>query len=241
MLHALREFKVRAAPAASSARAASPLRGSESVRGSPARRLRLPAPLVGRPSAVPLPHSRPLNRPMQFFVPWTLLLRACVGGGGVHVCVCLCVCVCVCSWSSRSGCESRGASSTGHAARARAHAPAHRPLRSLAHAQRCLSGGGRGATHCAPETERACVLVSGKGLCGRGSCFDHDQSTSPCRLRRTMRISALLFREENLALLFREEKRREGTFRTLVRLCVRLRLVNRYSCSRWPPGSTASC
>ena len=167
-----------------------------------------------------------------------MCVRACV-----HVCVCVrvCVCVCVCSWSSRSGCESRGASSTGHAARARAHAPAHRPLRSLAHAQRCLSGGGRGATHCAPETERACVLVSGKGLCGRGSCFDHDQSTSPCRLRCTMRLPALLFRGENLALLFREGKGSQGSFRTLVRQYVRLRLVHRHSCSRWPPDSTASC
>ena len=43
------------------------------------------------------------------------------------------------------------------------------------------------------------------------------------------------------ALLFREEKRSEGSFRTLVRQCVRLRLVHRHSCSRSSPGSTASC
>ena len=56
-----------------------------------------------------------------------------------------------------------------------------------------------------------------------------------------MRLPALLFRGENLALLLREEKGSEGSFRTLVRQYVRLRLVHRHSCSRWPPDSTASC
>ena len=111
LLHALREFKVRAGAARARPRRApgrpSPLRGSESVRGSPARRLRRPArvsPLAGMPLLSPSRTAalRIVQCNSSFPRPY-FCVRASAGGA-LCVCACVracvrvraCVCVCVC-------------------------------------------------------------------------------------------------------------------------------------------------